>query len=447
MEAPPAHEPGAATAWSADAEWRSLTANPGPMPTSRNISDRVDGDRLWRRLMSLARHGATSNGGVCRLALSAEEIAARAELRQLGAALGLQPLTDVAGNFFLRLEGRDRELPPLLIGSHIDSQPTGGKFDGAYGVVAALEAVEAIMRSGRTTRRAIEVVAWMNEEGSRFAPGMMGSAVFAGRRTLTEIESVTDQDGVTVRQALDAVRAQERDLTVRPQGAGVAGFVEAHIEQGVVLEEAGLPIGIVTGIQGKRTFRAEITGEEGHAGTTPRSRRRDALVSAVDIIKALQTEMWDEPDSVRFTIGRLLVEPNAPSVIPAKVIFSIDLRHSDAETVATLGDRVAPVCRQARGECDVRVDELLYDAPVAFPAAVLDRLRRASERIGLAHLDLFSPAGHDARYLSTVCPTGMIFVPCKKGISHNEAESITPEDAEAGARLLAEAAFEWADDE
>jgi N-carbamoyl-L-amino-acid hydrolase len=407
----------------------------------QRVSDFVDGDRLWRRLMDIARFGALAKGGVNRLALSQEEIAARAQLVQWARALGLEPANDAAGNLFLRLAGRDAHAAPILVGSHIDSQPTGGKFDGAYGVMAALETVEAIIRAGHKPLRPIDVVAWMNEEGSRFAPGMMGSAAFTGTRTLADIRAVKDKNGIAVADALDQVLAAEPDLPHRPLGFPVAGFVEAHIEQGIVLEQSETTIGVVTGIQGKRTFRVEVEGEESHAGTTPRSARRDALVAAVDIIKALEQAMWDAADTVRFTIGRLEIAPNAPSVVPGRANFSIDLRHNDADTVRRLGDMVSEICRREQGRCAVSVKELLYDAPLQFPAAMRARIADAATRLGMSHRELPSPAGHDSRYLHYVCPTAMIFIPCKDGISHNEAESIEPSDATAGARVLAEVVF------
>src|SRR5262245_13671848 len=408
------------------------------------VCQRIDGHRLWQRLMHLARFGATSKGGVCRLALSGEEIEARAALVDWARRIGLKPSTDAAANLFLSLEGRDCGLPPLLIGSHIDSQPTGGKFDGAYGVLAALEAAQAISELPQRPRRTIEVVAWMNEEGSRFAPGMMGSAVFTGKRKLAEILPVRDRAGITVEDALKSVLDAQPDIPRRPLGFPVAGFLEAHIEQGRTLQDQGYTAGVVTGIQGKRTFRIDVIGEESHAGTTPRRARRDALTSAVAMIDALQKAMWDEGDTVRFTIGMFEVTPNAPSVVPGKVHFSIDLRHDDSAVIERLGNAIAGICDRTRGQCDVAVRQLLYDAPLQFPEAMRSRIAGAAERLGISHMRLQSPAGHDARYLHYVCPTGMIFIPCKDGISHNEAESIAPSDAGAGARILAETAFELA---
>ena len=408
------------------------------------VSDRINGERLWQRLLDLAQFGATSKGGVCRLALSEEEMQARAALVAWSREFGLKPSVDDAANLFLTLEGREPDLPPVLIGSHIDSQPNGGKFDGAYGVMAALEAVQAVSDQPARSRRSIVVVAWMNEEGSRFAPGMMGSAVFTGKRSMADILPIKDRSGRTVEDALRAVLGEERDLPRRPMGFPVAGYLEAHIEQGIRLQEEGCAVGVVTGIQGKRTFRVEIIGEESHAGTTPRSVRRDALTSAVAVVDALQKAMWDEADAVRFTIGMFDVMPNAPSVVPGRVVFSIDLRHGEEDVVESLGNIIPKVCEAARGRCKVAVSELLYDAPLQFPEDVRARIGNAAARLGISHMNLPSPAGHDSRYLHYVCPTGMIFIPCKDGISHNEAESITPADATSGARVLAETALELA---
>lgn len=412
-----------------------MTVRPG------TIAAHVDAERLWRRHMELAQHGATANGGVDRQALSAEEIAARRTLVAWGEAIGLSASNDDAGNLFLRLAGTEPDLAPVMIGSHIDSQPTGGKFDGAFGVLAALESVEAIVASGLRPRRPIDIVAWMNEEGSRFAPGMMGSAAFTGARKLADVLAVRDAAGVSVSDALAAVLAAEPQLPRRPLGTPVAAFVEAHIEQGPILEAKARTIGVVTGIQGKRTFRVTVTGEENHAGTSPRSARRDALVSAVAMVQALQDAMWDEADVVRFTIGRFEVTPNAPSVVPARVVFSIDLRHPDTATLRDLGDRIPGLCEAAAGRCLVEVRELLHDPPLAFPAAIRDRIRAAAETLGIAWMDIPSGAGHDARYLHYHGPTGMIFIPCKDGLSHHEAESATRDDIAAGARVLAETAF------
>jgi N-carbamoyl-L-amino-acid hydrolase len=293
-------------------------------------------------------------------------------------------------------------------------------------------------------RRSIEVVAWMNEEGSRFAPGMMGSAVFTGARSCEDVETVKDKQGISVAAALADVLGAE-SLPRRPLGFPIAAFLEAHIEQGPILEMQRKTVGIVTGIQGKRTFRVEIEGEENHAGTSPRSARRDALVAAIGVIHALQQAMWDNDDVVRFTIGMLNVTPNAPSVVPARVVFSIDLRHPDANTLRSLGDSIPGICQAAIGRCAIHVKELLHDPPLEFPATIRQELIGITQSLDIPFMEIPSGAGHDARYLHYWCPSGMIFIPCKDGISHNEAESATREDIAAGARVLAEAAYSFAE--
>ena len=257
--------------------------------TSVRPADLVDAERLWRRLMRLAEFGATAAGGVNRQALSDEEIAARCELCSWARDAGLETFNDPIGNLFLRLEGQDAEAPPVLSGSHIDSQPTGGKFDGTFGVLAALEVLIAFASAGLKPRRAIEAVAWTNEEGSRFAPGMMGSEAFTGRRTLDEILAVRDFDGTSVADAVARVLDAEPHVTRRPLGFPVHGYIEPHIEQGPVLEREGRTIGVVTGIQGSRRFRVRVTGEAAHAGTTPRTERKDAVLAAAAMINALET--------------------------------------------------------------------------------------------------------------------------------------------------------------
>lgn len=409
------------------------------------LSAHIDGARLWRDLTDLARHGETKAGGVCRLALTPEEIAARKTLLAWGQEIGAEAAVDPVGNFYLRLVGREPALPPVLLGSHIDTQPTGGKYDGAYGVIAGLAVLRAIAATGRKPRRSVEVVAWMNEEGSRFAPGMMGSAVFTGKRTLEEILPVKDKSGVSVREALENVQMQESSLPQVPAGYPLTGYLEAHIEQGPALERHGKPIGVVTGIGGKRTFRIEVIGAPAHAGTSTRAERQDALVSAVAIVDALQRAMWDDADTVRFTIGMFTVTPNAPSVVPSSVLFSIDLRHDDDALLKRLGDAIPAICETARGRCAVKVTPLLYDPPLEFPQAIRAQIDAAARGLGLPAMELPSPAGHDSRYLHYFCPTGMVFIPCREGLSHNEAESITADDAVAGARVLADVAWNMAD--
>jgi N-carbamoyl-L-amino-acid hydrolase len=405
------------------------------------VARHVDGERLWHRLMVLAQFGAIEGGGVDRQALCDHEIAARECLVSWARAIGLEASTDPVANLFLSYRGAEPDLPPVLVGSHIDTQPTGGKFDGALGVLAALESVEALIASGLRPRRSIEVVAWMNEEGSRFAPGMMGSAVFCGARRLEDILGIRDNAGIAVEIELRKVLAAQPLLPQRPLGAKAAAFLEAHIEQGPILERANTTIGVVTGMQGKRTFRVVVDGEENHAGTSPRSARRDALVSAIDVVRALEDAMWDREDITRFTVGMFTVSPNAPSVVPARVIFSIDLRHPEQDTLRQLGDRIPSICRDSAGRCTATVTELLYEVPLEFPPTMPRTISSLATELNIPWMEIASGAGHDSRYLHYICPTGMIFIPCKAGISHSPAESVRKQDVTACARVLAEAVF------
>ena len=401
-------------------------------------SSYVSQDRLWHRHEHLSRIGATNTGGVNRQALSPEDVAACRQLVEWGQAIGMQPSRDAAGNVFITLTGSDADLAPVLSGSHLDSQPTGGKYDGVYGVLAALEACEAIRAAGLTPRRSIQVVAWMNEEGSRFAPGMMGSAIFAGARRLADVESIQDAQGVSVGIALHEAAKALADIPMRPLGGELFGYVEAHIEQGPLLERLDKTIGVVTGIQGKRTFRVQVYGEAAHAGTSTRAERRDALMAAVAIVSALNEQMRDPQDVLKFTVGRFSVTPNVPSVVPSGVTFSIDLRHPDSAVLLSLGDQIEAVCKASAGPCDVDVVELSKAMSLLFPVDMRNRIRDASNSLGISEMDILSTAGHDARYVHEVCPSAMVFIPCHRGITHNEEESITAEDAASGAKVLTE---------
>jgi N-carbamoyl-L-amino-acid hydrolase len=385
--------------------------------------------------MDLGQIGATDKGGVCRLALTDEETRARRLLIEWAREIGLAVYTDEISNLFFRLEGSDPSAEPVVTGSHIDTQPTGGKFDGAFGVVAGFEAVQAIVESGLTPTRPIEIVAWLNEEGSRFSPGMMGSEAFAGRRPLEQILAVTDADGVRTADALERTLAAFPDLPRRDLGFPVAAFIEAHIEQGPVLEQKGVPVGVVTGIQGSRRFRVEVKGEDGHAGTQPMPERKDALFAALDMIGSMRGAF--EPDEAKFTVGLFELSPNAPSVVPSRVFFSIDIRHPDWPTLSRLGDEVSTICEANSGACSVTVTEIATSESLEFPTEIKSCIADSAQGVGVPTVEILSLAGHDARQLHYHCPTGMIFTPCKDGISHNEAESCDPAELAAGTRVLA----------
>lgn len=397
---------------------------------------RIDADRLWDRLMTLARIGATPGGGVDRQALSAEEIASWHTMIDWALSAGLEPSTDAAGNLFIALPGADRDAPPVLAGSHLDSQPGGGRFDGVYGVAAALEVLTTLSQRGVRPPVDIVCVAWMNEEGSRFAPGMMGSEAFAGVRSLEAVRAVRDAKGVSVADALDALHAAFPALRRRPLGFALAAYVEAHIEQGPILEAEQRVIGVVTGIQGKKTFDIVIEGERGHAGTLAMADRRDALEAFSRMAMVLYAQIGGYDEAVKFTIGRVLVEPNAPSVVPERVSLRIDLRHPDNAVLELLGERLPASCELFAMPCRVTVTPLV-DAPSNdFDPALQRAIAQAAERIGEPHMPILSAAGHDARHMAPLCPSAMIFIPCRDGVSHAEHEWAEPAHVTAGANVL-----------
>jgi len=399
-------------------------------------ANHVDADRLWDRHMQMAEIGAIPGNGVNRPALSDDDIRARQLLIDWSRARGFGVAVDAIGNLFVRREGTDSTAPPVMTGSHMDSQPRGGRFDGIYGVLAGLEALEAIESAGVQTRRAIEVVAWTNEEGGRFPPCTMGSAVYTGVRRLADFVDVRDNDGVRLGDALAETLAATPDAAQHALGAPAAAYVEAHIEQGPLLERAGKPIGAVTGIQGLRWFNIEVFGETAHAGTTPLAWRKDAVRDAIAIINAIDERARDPSGVTRFTVGRMLVTPNSPNSIASHVLFSVDLRHPDPAVIDRLGADVEPIAVAAAKSCSVKVTPTLHDDPCTFDAGIVAAIEHSAAALGLPHMRLASGASHDANYLSRMCPSAMIFVPCEKGISHNEAESASPQDLAAGARVL-----------
>ena len=399
-------------------------------------ADAVEEDRLWQRLMAMAEFGGFDGGGVNRAVFSAEDIAARACLLTWAEALALDAGVDAIGNLYLRLTGSDPALPPVMTGSHMDSQPQGGRFDGIYGVIAGLEAIQAVREAGIEPLRSIELVAWSNEEGGRFAPGAMGSAVFTGAMALNDCLAATDIEGIRLQDALAATLAATPELPRRDLRAPVHAYLEAHIEQGPLLEAKGLPVGVVDSVQGSRWFEVTIDGEAAHAGTAPLSGRRDALRSAVAVISALQSFVADDSDTVRFTVGRLEVEPNSPNTVPQRVRFSIDLRHPDAATLNRLGDGIAAETERAVGPCTASVRESFHRAPCQFDDRLVALLEQSADALHLPYTRLASGAFHDAVFLAGHCPTAMIFVPCAEGISHNPAEDASPADLAAGTRLL-----------
>jgi len=404
----------------------------------------IDADRLWSRQTEFDTIGATPGGGVHRTALTGPDIEAHRRLADWALARGWTVSLDDIGNLFLRRAGTDPTLPPVASGSHTDSQPMAGRFDGPLGVLAALEALETIDDAGLQTRHPIEVAIWNNEEGPRFAPACMGSATYAGVQPLEKMRAVTDPDGVTMGECVDRLKAAIPEAGHRELGQPFAAFLEAHIEQGVTLEENGNLIGVVTGMQGYRRFRVEVTGADAHSGTTPRARRRDAFVAATEMAVALRHSFMDAKDVMRFTIGRFEVEPGGISVVPGRVTFIIDMRHPSAETLKVEGDRVAAICEGLKGPCDVTVTPHSSSDPMEFPEAMRARIEAAAEARGYPHQRIYSGAGHDARHIARLGPAGMLFIPCKDGISHNEAESAEKAHCAAAAQVISDVLIELA---
>src|SRR5712691_7748857 len=410
---------------------------------TRNLQ--VNGERLWASLMELAKIGATAKGGVCRLAASDLDGEARRLFIGWCEEAGCTVRVDRIGNIFARRPGRDPHLPPVVAGSHLDTQPTGGKFDGAYGVMAALELVRTLNDLGYQTETPIEIAAWTNEEGSRFSPAMVGSAVFAGVFDLAEGLARPDNlTGVTLGAELERIGfAGSEPVGGRP----VAAYFEAHIEQGPILEAAGLPIGVVTGAQGQRWYEVTVTGQEAHAGPTPMPRRRDALVGAARMIDAVNGIGLAHAPYACATVGFVQVSPNSRNTIPGHVFFTVDFRHPEDAVLTAMDTELRAACAAAAASrnVDVAVEEFWYFPPTPFDPRLVGAVREAALAQGYQHQDIISGAGHDAVYMARVAPSAMIFVPCVGGISHNEIEDAKPDDLTAGTNVLLNAVLESAD--
>jgi N-carbamoyl-L-amino-acid hydrolase len=399
----------------------------------------VKEDRLWQRHVDMAKLGSTPKGGVNRQALSAEDAAARNLLASWATARGFSMFTDAIGNLFVRREGNDPKAPPVMSGSHMDSQPTGGRFDGMYGVLAAFESLEALEDADIKTKRPVMAVAWTNEEGSRFQPGAMGSAVFAGHNRLDDMLAQKDWKGVVLKDALaETLKAAPTPMREGPPGFVVDAYVEAHIEQGPRLENEKKTIGVVTAIQGSRRYIVTIDGEEAHAGTTPRAARKDAYAAATRVAAAMYEATADADDTLRFTIGRVDVSPGSPNTVPGKAVFTIDMRHPDNDVLADYEKVLYEIVKIRAAPCAAGVERVTNVPPTIFDTGVIDMVRSAANSLRLSNMDMPSGAGHDAMHIATLCPAGMIFVPCERGISHNEIENASPSDLAAGTRVLVE---------
>jgi N-carbamoyl-L-amino-acid hydrolase len=395
----------------------------------------ANADRLWRSLMEMARIGATPKGGCARLALTDLDREARDLFVAWCREAGCEVTIDKIGNIFARRPGREPGRPPVLTGSHLDTQPHGGRFDGVYGVLAGLEAVRALNDAGVETMAPVEVVVWNNEEGVRFQPGLTGSGVFGGVYELDFALGLRDAEGRSFGDELARIGyAGEAEVGGRP----LDSFFEAHIEQGPVLEREGKTIGVVTRVQGMRFFEVTVSGADAHAGTTPMEARRDAMVSAAAMVLAVDRTARENTPDARLTVGRLAVNPNSANTVPGEVTFSIDTRHPESATLDRLEAHLRAAFDEIAGAARLEVEmaEDFSSPPMVFDDACVAAVREATARLEYPHREMISGAGHDACYVSRVAPCAMVFVPCLGGLSHCEEESATPEDLAAGCHVL-----------
>ena len=413
------------------------------MTRSHDVAAAVDEKRLGELVDRVGSFGALPGGGIDRQALTAADLDARRFLVDLARSNGAVAFRDPAGNFFFRWAGRG-DAAPVVTGSHCDSQPTAGSLDGAYGVCAAIEVLAALSATGYHAARPIEAVVWTNEEGCRFAPGTMGSNAFVKPELLEEFRRSADGDGVTFGDALRELDGCFADVPMRSLGAPLFAFVEAHIEQGPLLEERDVPIGLVAGIQGCRWFEFKISGQASHAGTTPLSNKHDALMAAVEVAAGVYRLLKAGDERLRLTIGRLLVRPGSPNVVPAEVVFTVDLRHPESALLDQVEGELRSLVRSTAG-CSVEIARTMTMPTTTFDPLVVGAVERAARAWNMSHLELHSGAFHDALRLSEHCPTGMVFVPSIGGISHSPQERTELRHLAQGARVLAEAVVDLAD--
>jgi len=406
-----------------------------------NLVLHINSGRLWQSLMDLAQIGATAKGGVRRLTLTDTDRQGRDLFVRWCGEAGMSVRVDRIGNIFARRAGTEAHALPVAMGSHLDSQPSGGKFDGAYGVMAGLEIVRALNDAGVRTRAPIEVAAWTNEEGSRFVPTLMGSGVFAGVFPLERILDATDADGISVREALAST-----GYAGKAQPHALGAYFEAHIEQGPVLEETRTTIGVVMGALGQRWFDVVIAGQDAHAGPTPMETRKDALLAASRLVLEVNRIATVFPDYARGTVGFMQVKPNSRNVVPGEVRMTVDLRNARDATLSAMVEelkiKIALIERESRTE--IALSEVVYFPPSEFAPELVQSVREGAQKFGYSQRDIVSGAAHDAVYMARIAPTAMVFVPCEGGISHNEIENARPEDIAAGCNVLLHAVLERA---
>jgi len=396
---------------------------------------RIDVERLWCSLMQMAEIGAGAHGGCDRQALTDEDRKGRDQFVAWAREIGCTVSVDEVGNLFAARAGSDPSLAPVLIGSHLDTQATGGRFDGVYGVMAGLEVLRSLNQHSVVTRRTIEVASWTNEEGCRFAPAMLGSGVVSGTYSLDYAYSRQDKAGRTFRDELQRIGYLG---TVPARSRPFAAMFEAHIEQGPILENTRNQIGVVTGIQGAYWLDVTLEGVACHAGPTPMELRRDPWRAACPIIEgAFQLATRQAPWG-RATIGDVKVVPGSRNTVPERLVVSVDLRHPNRDVLEQMVSFFGQLVREAASSREIasQVEKVWHMPPTAFDPGLTDSIERCARELGLTHCRMVSGAGHDSLHTAQFAPTAMIFVPCAGGLSHNEAEAATPEDLAAGANVL-----------
>ncbi|ALM52706.1 M20 family metallo-hydrolase [Halomonas huangheensis] len=417
------------------------------MQQDTTFGSRVDTRHFWLDLQHQARIGALPQGGLGRLALDNNDIQARLWLINEGQKLGCQAFFDPLGNVYLRREGLQPDLAPLLIGSHLDSQPSGGIYDGTLGVLSGLAVLRTLQQQGTAHQRAIEVVSWTNEEGARFTPGTSGSSWFSGKRELAEILPSRDHNGVTFGDALSTCLSalEGSGAHARSTSYSPYAYLESHIEQGPVLDASGLPVCAVSGIQGVNWYHFELTGIANHAGTTPMDMRCDALMAAHALISELNSIIHQhhlKDGQLRFTIGKFAVAPNSINTIADRVSFGVDLRHPTADVLATIDEEFQRLAQHRWNGCDTTLQVLSRIPPVTFDAGIASRLERNIANYAPQAPKLVSGAFHDAIHIAHLCPSAMLFVACRNGISHHPDEHVDAQDAAVAVRALSQTAFE-----
>ena len=398
----------------------------------------VNTDRLWDSHMEMAKIGATPKGGVCRLSLTGEDKVSRDLFVQWAKEAGCDIRVDTVGNIFARRAGTDPDAAPVVTGSHLDTQPLGGRFDGAYGVLAGLEVVRALNDANVETRAPIDIVVWTDEEGCRFTTKTMGSATFAGLRPEQEVLDGVDPDGKRFGDELARIGYAGTEPC---GGFDIAAYFETHIEQGPILEDEGIPVGAVVGAQGQRCFEVTVTGEEGHAGTLPMDQRKDAYLGAARMADALNAVAFTFQPMPVITVGHVRVRPNSRNTIPGQTVFTIDGRHPRNETLVEMKTAMQAACERIAADMGLGLEmvETSVSPVVSFDEDLVQSVRDAADELGIPCCDMFSGAGHDACKIAAVAPAAMVFVPCKDGISHNELEDATPDDLAAGTAVLLKA--------